>query len=218
MFCKNCGKELAENAGFCVECGAPKGSGSTFCPKCGTAVNSGSAFCANCGATLAAVDETGTVVPAATGAAASVVPVVVPPEPEQEQPVYQEPLQAEQQNYNPNYGQGYAQGPGQQPPYGNGYNQGPGAAYTGYNPNPGLPPGYEQKSKLAAGLMGIFLGALGVHNFYLGKKKYAIIQLLLTLLTCGMGAAISGTWGLIEGIMILTGSINKDGNGYPLKE
>lgn len=76
----------------------------------------------------------------------------------------------------------------------------------------------DAKSKIAAGLLGIFLGGFGVHNFYLGYTGKAIAQLLITLLTCGFGAVISEVWGLIEGIMILTGSINVDGQGNPLKD
>lgn len=76
----------------------------------------------------------------------------------------------------------------------------------------------QGKSKLAAGLLGIFLGSLGVHNFYLGYTGKAIAQLLITLLTCGMGAIVSSIWGLVEGIQILTGSINTDANGVPLGE
>lgn len=71
----------------------------------------------------------------------------------------------------------------------------------------------EQKSKLTAGLLGIFLGGLGVHNFYLGYTGKGIAQILLSL--CFGAGAI---WGLIEGIMILTGSINKDAKGVPLKD
>lgn len=74
------------------------------------------------------------------------------------------------------------------------------------------------KSKMAAGLLGIFLGGFGVHNFYLGYTGKAVAQLLITLLTCGIGAAISGVWGLIEGIMILTGNINTDADGNMLKD
>lgn len=71
----------------------------------------------------------------------------------------------------------------------------------------------EQKSKLAAGLLGIFLGGLGVHNFYLGYTKKAVAQILLSF-CCGIGAI----WGFIEGIMILCGSINTDAKGIPFKE
>ena len=72
----------------------------------------------------------------------------------------------------------------------------------------------DQKSKLTAGLLGIFLGSLGIHNFYLGYTGKAIAQIVLSL--CGFG--IGGIWGLIEGIMILCGSINKDAKGNPLKD
>ncbi len=71
----------------------------------------------------------------------------------------------------------------------------------------------EQKSKLTAGLLGIFLGGLGIHNFYLGFTGKAIAQIALSLCF-----GIGGIWGLIEGIMILTGSINKDAKGVPLKD
>lgn len=76
----------------------------------------------------------------------------------------------------------------------------------------------QQKSKLAAGLLGIFLGYLGVHNFYLGNTGKAVAQLLISLLTCGVGAVVSAIWGLVEGILILTGSINTDANGVPLSD
>lgn len=76
----------------------------------------------------------------------------------------------------------------------------------------------NQKSKIAAGLLGIFLGSLGIHNFYLGYTGKAIAQLLISILSCGMLAVVSSIWGLIEGILILTGSINTDANGNPLKD
>lgn len=70
-----------------------------------------------------------------------------------------------------------------------------------------------QKSKLAAGLLGIFLGGLGIHNFYLGYTGKAIAQIVLSL-CFGIGAI----WGLIEGILILCGNIKEDANGIPLKD
>lgn len=76
------------------------------------------------------------------------------------------------------------------------------------------------KSKMAAGLLGIFLGSLGVHNFYLGYTGKAVAQLLLTIVgwVIIVGPLASSIWGLIEGIMILCGSINKDGKGNPLAD
>ena len=47
------------------------------------------------------------------------------------------------------------------------------ASGQGYRP-PAYPPvGTPLKSKMAAGLLGIFLGAFGVHNFYLGYTTKA---------------------------------------------
>jgi TM2 domain-containing membrane protein YozV len=36
------------------------------------------------------------------------------------------------------------------------------------------------KSKLTAGLLGLFLGTFGIHKFYLGKTTQGIIYILLS--------------------------------------
>jgi len=71
----------------------------------------------------------------------------------------------------------------------------------------------SDKSKVTAGLLGIFLGAWGVHRFYLGFTGIGVIQIVVTLCTLCLG----GWWGVIEGIMILTGSINRDARGRKLR-
>jgi len=65
------------------------------------------------------------------------------------------------------------------------------------------------RSQLVAGLLGIFLGGLGVHRFYLGYTAIGVAQLFVTLATCGLGAV----WGFIEGILLLTGALNTDAEG-----
>jgi len=62
------------------------------------------------------------------------------------------------------------------------------------------PPGAEKK--IAAGIFGILLGSFGIHKFYLGYTKEGIIQLVVSVLTCGIGGII----GFIEGIIYLTKS------------
>jgi len=57
-----------------------------------------------------------------------------------------------------------------------------------------------------AGICGILLGGLGVHKFILGYTTEGVIMLLVSLLTCGFGAIVTGIIGLIEGIMYLTKS------------
>ena len=72
------------------------------------------------------------------------------------------------------------------------------------------------KSKLVAGLLGIFLGCFGVHNFYLGYTGKAVAQVLISVLSCFALSVVTGIWGLIEGILILCGNINTDAKGNPL--
>lgn len=62
------------------------------------------------------------------------------------------------------------------------------------------------KSKIAAGLLAIFLGALGIHKFYLGYNTQGVIMLLVTLLTFGIGAFVMEIIAIIEGIMYLVKS------------
>nr|WP_253033596.1 TM2 domain-containing protein [Arthrobacter sp. H16F315] len=86
-------------------------------------------------------------------------------------------------------------------------------------PNPAY--GYAQpKSKVVAGLLGIFLGGLGIHRFYLGFTKIAVIQLVLTLVLGVFTFGIVGLWGVVEGIMIIAGSayFRTDSNGVPLRD
>lgn len=96
---------------------------------------------------------------------------------------------------------------------------GPRPGYPAYPPYPpgAVPTVYAgpPKSRLAAGLLGILLGAFGAHRFYLGYTGMGVAMLLITLLTCGFGAAITSVWGLIEGIICLTGGMT-DAQGRPL--
>ena len=77
----------------------------------------------------------------------------------------------------------------------------------------------QGKSKVICGLLGIFLGHLGIHRFYMGYTTIGFIQLALNLaglFTCGITSVVAGIWGLIEGIMIFVGSI-KEADGTPLQ-
>jgi TM2 domain-containing membrane protein YozV len=60
--------------------------------------------------------------------------------------------------------------------------------------------------KIAAGICGIVLGSLGIHKFILGYTTEGIIMLLITLLTCGVGAMATSIIGIVEGIIYLTKS------------
>lgn len=150
MFCRNCGKEVPEQAVVCVNCGVAPGNGTRFCPNCGAETDARAEFCVKCGRALGgggvrAVAQDATL-----------------------------------------------------------------------------------KSKMVAGLLGIFLGWIGIHRFYLGYNNIGIIQaivgglgMVLLPFTCGLSLILlipAQIWGLVEGIMILVGSINKDAQGQPLKD
>lgn len=114
-----------------------------------------------------------------------------------------------------NQEQAYAQ---QGQPYGQqGYTQ-QGQPYGQPTFATSVPVGYQQKSKIIAGILGIFLGGLGIHNFYLGRTTRAVIQLVLTIFTFG----IASLWGFIEGILILVSAPgsewHRDGNGIELTD
>lgn len=80
------------------------------------------------------------------------------------------------------------------------------------------PVGMPTRSRVTAGVLGIVLGWLGVHRFYLGYTTIGLVQLLVTLLTCGYGAIVTVPWGVVEGVMILIGHISQDGQGRLLKD
>ena len=98
----------------------------------------------------------------------------------------------------------------------------PGAMPTGRSPYPISP---TPHSKLAAGLLSIFLGCFGVGNFYLGRTGRGVAQLMLTLIGFPfffIGPTIAIIWGLIEGILILTSSTgsfwHRDARGWELTD
>ncbi len=154
-------------------------------------------------------------------------------------PEYPDPDQPGQQSggdpYGPQYGHPYGQG---QPPYGQGqppYPQGGGypayqgdypaypQEYPGYgygggygqmapygvHPVTGVP--YSEKSKLVAGLLQLLV-PFGIGRFYLGDTGIGVAQLLVTVLTCGIG----GLWSFIDGIVILA-TDSRDAEGRPLR-
>lgn len=181
---------------FCRNCGRQATQNATYCPGCGVPLGVGYVHCSSCGGptqlTTTICPQCGTSITPATPQGAGTPPP-------------------------PNTGSSYTPPPGTDTPP---------ASYLGtehgypqsYPPSP--PP--ELKSRLIAGLLGIFLGGLGIHNFYLGNTQKGVIQIIVSLagglFTCGLAAIGISIWALVEAIMILSGSINTDGYGRSLKE
>lgn len=81
----------------------------------------------------------------------------------------------------------------------------------GRDPMTGLP--MSDKSKVTAGVLQILLGSLGVGRFYLGYTTIGVLQIVVSLVTCGIGAI----WPLIDGILILMGNV-PDSSGRKLRD
>jgi TM2 domain-containing membrane protein YozV len=75
---------------------------------------------------------------------------------------------------------------------------------------PMMPYAAMQKSRTAYIVLGIFLGMLGVHNFYAGFTGKAVGQLCLTVLTLGYLGVISWIWAIVE-VCVVT----QDSQGIP---
>lgn len=127
-----------------------------------------------------------------------------------------------QQGYQQPYGTDYQAAGYQQPYQQQGYQQPYQQPYVGGYP-------VAPKSKIAAGLLGIFLGALGVHNFYLGRNARGGLQLGLTIVGLILSFIFIGfflvlgieVWALVEGILILAATPGAvpwgvDARGVPL--
>ncbi|MDQ3157249.1 MAG: TM2 domain-containing protein [Actinomycetota bacterium] len=136
-----------------------------------------------------------------------------------------QPLPPQQPAGPPPYGQapppgGYPPPPGWYPPppgwspqqaaypYG-AYGANPSAPY-GYHPVTGVP--FSDKSKIVAGLLQVLL-PLGIGRMYMGHVGLGVAQLVVALITCGIGAL----WPFIDGILILVNG-GTDEHGRPLRD
>jgi len=93
-------------------------------------------------------------------------------------------------------------------------------------PVPSTPPGYSpaprpdqaplaygpRRSRLATGVLQLFLP--GVGRMYAGYVGLGVAQLIVAVATCGYGAL----WSFIDGILILTGNVQTDGEGRPFRD
>lgn len=65
------------------------------------------------------------------------------------------------------------------------------------NPKP-----QQENKKVVAGIFALLLGSLGIHKFYLGYTTEGIIQIVISIVTCGIGGVIP----FVEGILYLVKS------------
>lgn len=134
--------------------------------------------------------------PAQFGSGSEGTPPPQPPPQPQQQPGYPPPPPGQ-----------YT--PGQYPPpY-----MDPSAPY-GRHPISGEP--LSDKSKVVGGLLQLvgLLGLVGIGRIYLGYTGLGVAQLVVGILTCGLGAII---WGVIDAVLILTDKV-RDPEGRPLRD
>ncbi|MEZ0446359.1 NINE protein [Cellulomonas sp. ICMP 17802] len=81
-----------------------------------------------------------------------------------------------------------------------------------------------QRSRVVAGLLGVFLGGLGLHRMYLGYWRRGLIMLAITVVggffTLGLAALVMGMCGFVEGLLYLCvrrGRFSRDARGRPLR-
>lgn len=79
-------------------------------------------------------------------------------------------------------------------------NQVPQTGYVQYGVPSRIDPSWPVKSKIAAGVLALLLGGIGVHKFYLGKIGLGILYLLFCW------TFIPGIIAFIEGIIYLCSS------------
>ena len=235
MFCRNCAEVMLDTDVTCPSCGFAAGTGVKYCAQCGSETPTGAVICEICGNPVNAMGMGG-------GQAFQQAPAQ--PFAQQMKQPFQQPFQQQDVQFKQaqqfQQAQPFQQAPTfGQPNFQQQYGQNSAQTFRSADPNmQGMngAAGYSQpntfqqnntgqyfgtvtyKSKTLAGVLGIVLGCLGVHNFYLGYTSKGVVQLLMTVLSCGFLGAVSWIWGLVEGIMILSGSINQDGRGLPLKD
>jgi TM2 domain-containing membrane protein YozV len=72
-----------------------------------------------------------------------------------------------------------------------------------------------EKNKLVAGLLGILLGGIGAHKYYMGSWGWGIVFTATVILSMGFLAFIPAIIGLVEGIMFLVMSEDTFAEKYP---
>ena len=70
--------------------------------------------------------------------------------------------------------------------------------------------GYKPKERLVYILLGLFLGNLGIHNFYAGYTGKAVAQLLITVLSLGWLFLIVTIWVIVD-----VCTVREDAQGIP---
>ena len=74
----------------------------------------------------------------------------------------------------------------------------------------------SDKSKFSAGMMAVFLGPLGIHDFYLGNTDKGWTKLLITVLSGGIGSVLTGPWSIYDAYKIFSGQ-RDDADGKTLR-
>lgn len=70
----------------------------------------------------------------------------------------------------------------------------------------------SEKEKVVYLVLALLIGTLGIHNFYAGYTNKGVIQLLVSLVSCGIFAPFVAIWAIVEAL-----TVDKDAAGLPFK-
>ncbi len=230
MYCRKCGAPQADGAASCHACNTRVGEGHNFCPECGQETDPSASFCGVCGAKVepaatkgkvgadyrepdrpaaraSTSDETsgGSAASRLRGGSGASTPKAGSAAERLRSggsgATVRSGSAAERLRGGGSAASRLRGGSGSSSSSSSGGRTSSGSSYTYSTPSSGSA-SLNGKSKVTVILLCLFLGGLGVHNFYMGETKRGAMKLIGTFLLYGIGSILA----LIDLVKLIIGS------------